>query len=218
MILGRGAMHGLAMTAVAIAATAAMSGAGVPRGLAQQADGNQATQPLPNAAPGSGYAIELRFTDLPGSLAELKTHALYEVTTRDCVPVDHKAAVGGIKLPPQHKLDLELARRQDGVFTTQVFTDAFADSDMFGLGACHWSLQSFTVRFDSAATRFIGGAAPDELEAASPVLQHYLVADFFAKPAASDYVFGEKPDHYLKSLGAQFVLTIKATRIERTPP
>ena len=206
--MGR-SFHRLALhAAVAVSMSAVSLALAVPQAAAQSAEIQGAQMVITNPAPRNGYAVRFEFAGLPGSIAEPTAFALFEVTNRDCVPVDHARAIGGIKLPPQHQLALQLTALGDRSYRTNVFEDALSSSDLFGLGLCHWALQGLTVTFRSTATRFIGGASLEQLRTAEPVVQHYLARDFFERPAVGTHVFGEKPGHYLSSMGPQFTLTI----------
>lgn len=170
-------------------------------------------QPTLNPAPARGYEIEFRFAGLPGAITGVVAFAHFEVGNVDCVALDHSRALGGVRLPPEHRFDLPLEQRGAGVYVTKVYEDALASADLFGLGDCHWRMDSVTMNFRSPATLFVGGAGTDKLRSATPVVQHYLARDFAEKPKYTDHVFGEKPDHYLKSLGPQFTLTTTPRRL-----
>jgi hypothetical protein len=170
-------------------------------------------RPKQNSAAKHGYVLTLRFAGLPAAVNRLSATANYEVDNLDCVPLDYTKALGGVRLPPEQRIELILQRVDDNTYTTRVHEDAFLDEDYYGLGVCHWSLGTASVHFHSPSTQFIGGIAADQIAAEAEVTEHYLVRDFSQKPAVGDVVFGEdKPDFYLTSLGPQFKLTISARR------
>ena len=166
-----------------------------------------------NPAPKRVYVLALRFTGLPAAVTRLSVTANYEVDNLDCVPLDYTKALGGIRLPPEQRIELTLQRVDESTYTTTVHEDAFLDEDYYGLGVCHWSLGTASAHFHSPSTQFVGGISADQLVAEAEVTEHYLVRDFAQKPAVGDVVFGEdKSDFYLASLGPQFKLTITARR------
>jgi len=179
---------------------------------AQHANETRIMVPTRNAAPRQGYAISLTFAGLPAPLTEISAYARYEVSNRDCVPIDYSRAIGGVKLPPEYHLDLVLQPHENSTFLTQVFTDALADADPYGLGPCKWGLQGVTVAFRSPTTHFLGGVTIDEIRAAIVVAKHYLILDFLEAPKVGERVFGEGPDYYLKALGPHFTLTLAPQR------
>lgn len=166
-----------------------------------------------NPAPKRGYALALRFTGLPAAVTRLSLTANYEVDNLECVPVDYTKAMGGVRLPPEQRIELTLQRIDDNTYAATVHEDAFLDEDYYDLGICHWALGTASVHFHSPSTQFVGGISADQLTAEAEVTEHYLVRDFAQKPPVGDVVFGEdSPDFYLASLGPQFKLTISARR------
>ena len=166
-----------------------------------------------NPAPKRAYTLALRFAGLPADITRLSITANYEVKNLDCVPVDYTKAMGGIRLPPEQRIELTLQRIDDNTYATTVNEDALLDEDYYGLGVCQWALGTASVHFHSPSTQFVGGISADQLTAEAEVTEHYLVRDFAQKPAVGDVVFGEdSPNFYLASLGPQFKLTISARK------
>ncbi|TXH77236.1 MAG: hypothetical protein E6Q88_01850 [Lysobacteraceae bacterium] len=167
----------------------------------------------PNPAPKRSYALTLRFAGLPAAINQVTVYADYDVENIDCVPLDYTKAVGGIRLPPEHRLELSLHRVDENTYTATVHEDALQDEDYYGLGVCQWALAGATVHFSSPTTQFISGINADELAAEQETTDHYLARDFNQKPALLDFVFGkDSADYYLANLGPQFTLNIKANR------
>ena len=168
--------------------------------------------PERKSGPNIGYETSFRFAGLPAPLEKIVAFARFEVSNRDCVPVDFSRAPGGVRVLPEFQMDLVL-KATDSDYTATIYADALADTDMFGLGTCRWRLEGVTVNFKSETTLFVGGLPSEQMRDNVPVVQHYLVKDFFEKPKVGDWVFGEKPDYYLKSLGPQFTLTVTARKL-----
>lgn len=167
----------------------------------------------PNPAPQQPYTLTLAFSDLPGKPSEVKGTLDFEVSNLDCVPMDYKRAVGGVKLAPQHSVPVEFRLNDQGSYIARVNADALLDEDYYGLGVCHWALASATVHFRSPSTRFVGGAGADAVMSGDSVTQHYLVNDFNKKPDVMDIVFGEdSPTFYQASAGPQFTMTMSARK------
>ncbi|NOU06962.1 MAG: hypothetical protein HOO99_12355 [Hyphomicrobiaceae bacterium] len=187
-------------------------GGGVPA-LAQNASGDRAGVATNTVMPKVGYRLDIRLLELPAPVARVSAWAQYAVSNAECVPVDQMRAPGGLRLPPEERKDLAL-ELLDGAYFTTVYEDALVDRDLFGLGVCRWALQSVTVAFASAATKFVGGATVEQLRSGAPTTKYYLVRDFRERPAVGDQVFGEAPGFYKKSLGAQFSLTIASRLLQ----
>jgi hypothetical protein len=163
----------------------------------------------PNPAARERYALLLRFADLPGDLEEMRGTLDFEVSNLDCVPIDYERAFGGVKLTPRHNVAVDLRKGDNGQYIGTVHADALLDEDYYGLGVCHWALNSFTVHFRSRTTHFVGGIDGKALTAQTTSTEHYLASDFEKKPDAMDVVFGEdSASFYLASAGPQFTLTI----------
>lgn len=171
-----------------------------------------AVQPKPNSVPGKAYLIELHFADLPGPIAEIAGSAVYRVANLECIPVDKERAAGGVRLAPEHSVEIVWERQADGSFSAAVRENPLLDENMFGLGVCRWELQTTSVGFRSPVTKFVGGMGAEQLRAGETVTQHFLVADFHQPPGVIEWVFGEKAGHYLEKMGPQFTLRISSRK------
>lgn len=69
---------------------------------------------------------------------------LYEVSNLDSVPFN---PVEGVRTPPSATRRLPLTRVNGPEWRGRFAVDAFRDTDLFGLGPCHWRPVSATAQF-----------------------------------------------------------------------
>jgi hypothetical protein len=156
-------------------------------------------------SPKKSYALTVNFSGLPGSISDLVATADYVVDNVECVPPQK---ISGARLRPEHSQKLTLQRVDNNRFATMIHADALQDEDYFGLGVCHWALNWATIRFQSQTTKFVGAISIDQIQAGSPVEQHYLASDFGKKPEPAVAVFGEETDIFRAEAGPRFILTL----------
>lgn len=158
-----------------------------------------------NISPKRSYALGINFSGLPGSISNLVATADYVVDNVECVPPQK---ISGARLRPEHSQQLTLQQVDNNLFATMIHADALQDEDYFGLGVCHWGLNWATIRFESPTTKFVGAISIDQIQAGSPVEQHYLASDFGKKPEPAVAVFGEETDIFRAEAGPRFILTL----------
>ena len=88
-----------------------------------------------------------------------------------------------------------------------VANDALIDEDYFGLGKCHWALQSVSLPFASERTRFVASVSADEILTGKDLVLQYLVSDYTSGAEHLPAIFGERPGFYPDSK-PQFSLKI----------
>jgi hypothetical protein len=162
--------------------------------------------PMPNA----NYQVDLRFTGVDASKFLLDASATYRVVNRSCVAIDQSAALGGLQLLPEYKIQLAVKRLDENHYEFPLSLDAILAEDYFGLGVCSWSLEAVNVHFSNGTARFVAGVMGDDVAALKPVAQQFLVSDLNVVQSPYGAVFGEAPGHYLDKMGPQFRLIIRA--------
>lgn len=192
------------------------AGVAVAAGLSAPSSGEAqpAVQPKASKEPDKAHRVEIRFDGLPGPLAAVSGRTTYKVANLDCIPADHNRAIGGIRLAPEHDIEIDWQRAEDGSQSAIVRERPLLDESYFGLGVCRWELQTITVHFTSARTKFVGGINAEQMRGGVVSTQHYLVRDFQEPPAHIDWVFGQKAGYYLERFGPQFTLRIRPRRID----
>lgn len=149
-----------------------------------------------NPAAHRGNALEFRFSSLPGSIRLSDAELHFEVQNRECVPMDYGRAWGGVRLPPAYGLPAHISRASDGALIVNVPKDALIDEDYFGLGVCHWALQSVSLPFASDRARFVASVSADEILAGKDLVLRYLVSDYTSGAEHLTAIFGEHPGFY----------------------
>ncbi|TCV97641.1 hypothetical protein EC912_101658 [Luteibacter rhizovicinus] len=95
-----------------------------------------------NPNPKMRYEITLTVNDAPGSFDAVTGLADYEVKDLSCVPVTG-APLNAMRMPPETKrIAINFRRIANDVYRGDVYLDGVIDEDYFGLGVCHWSLDT----------------------------------------------------------------------------
>lgn len=191
-------------------AAMALCGAGMANVSADDFKAPRKAEVKINRFPKAAFDVTMRFADLPFDVSPPKAWVHFKVSNLDCVASDPTLAPGGIRLAPEHGLELTVDRRDDRTFGATLHTDALQDSNLFGLGACHWILETLTVQFSTPTTTFVGTLWADRIAHGIPETLHYLVRDLTNPPPVYDKIFGETAGHYLEKWGPQFTLTLTA--------
>lgn len=77
--------------------------------------------------------------DAPGPWDKASASAAYEVSNVECTP---KNTFEGVHKVPNTVRSFELTRVDDKTYRGYFYRDLLLDEDYFGLGVCHWALQS----------------------------------------------------------------------------
>lgn len=150
-----------------------------------------------NTAARTGWDVEFRFSDLPGRLGYTGAVLNYGVSNRDCVPMDYKSAFGGVRLSPTYRLVAPVNVSEDGGFDVRLWEDALIDENYFGLGKCHWTLESIAFTFSSVnGADFVAAIPADVLRKGEGVTLKFLVSDFPVRTFPNPEIFGEAGGFY----------------------
>jgi len=153
-----------------------------------------------NPAAHGGNAVAFQLSDLPGAVRLLGAQLHYKVENRDCVPMDYGLAVGGVRLPPQYALAASFWLAPDGALVVETPDDALIDEDYFGLGVCHWELESVSLAFASrSGARFVATLNTSEIRkmrGGDVEVMQYLASDYASPGKPDPAIFGERPGYY----------------------
>lgn len=173
-------------------------------------DPSKALRPIEvkaNPAAHRGKALEFRFSGLPGAVRLSGAELHFEIQNRECVPMDYGRAWGGVRLPPRYGLPTPVSLASDGALIVDVPKDALIDEDYFGLGPCHWALQSVSLPFASQRARFVASVSADEILTGKDLVLQYLVSDYTSGAEHLPVIFGERAGFYPNGK-AQFSLKV----------
>lgn len=160
-----------------------------------------------NRAAQRGKALEFRFSGLPGAVRLSDAELHFEIQNRECVPMDYGRAWGGVRLPPRYGLPTPVSLASHGALIVDVPKDALIDENYFGLGTCHWALQSVSLPFASQRARFVASVLADEILTDKDLVLQYLVSDYTSGAEHLPAIFGERPGFYPDSK-PQFSLNV----------
>jgi hypothetical protein len=107
-----------------------------------------------NPYPKERYEIIFKPLEDPGApITKVYGIATYQIANRkECLPIDYNRSLGGSRHTYHHKIDFDLALREDGSYAGKVYLDQMVDGNFYGLETCHWQLANVGVwfRFESS--------------------------------------------------------------------
>jgi hypothetical protein len=181
-------------------------------GPGQAALAQPAIQPKLTLGPKTGREITFSFRGLTEDLGPPRASLHYSVGNRDCTPMDHQRALGGVRLTQRYRLTAPVQAAGEGRFVVRAWDDALVDEDYFGLGRCRWALESVTFSFASAqGARFVAAIAASDLRAEKALNLRYLISDLATLAGSEPAIFGEAPGFYPDDK-PQFTLAV-ATKV-----
>lgn len=102
-----------------------------------------------NAAPEKIYEVTISMREAPTSLQAFEATVEYMIGNYlQCVPVDHKKAIGGIRQKFRQTRTIQFLRSENDTFKTQLVDDLFLNENYYGLGSCRWKASGFASKLD----------------------------------------------------------------------
>ncbi len=130
-----------------------------------------------NPNPKMRYEITLAIQGAPGPFDSINGYAFYKVENQFCTPLQ---PISGARLPPEKDMPIVLERVADNVLRGTIYLDPLRDEDYFGLGVCHWQLQSINI-----SSKF-GEASFDSFLFADQIVRQESFKQYFPRKAYGD--------------------------------
>lgn len=115
-----------------------------------------------NHSPKNKYTINVYTKD--GIPRNARVRIWYEISNRQCIPLDHSRAIGGVRLNYPVRVDSVPVQISGSRLQTEVADDGVLPGDYWGLGTCHWTLQNVAIYFGNIhhAVRMSGDKVRNE--------------------------------------------------------
>ena len=91
-----------------------------------------------NPNPTKGYRVLLTIPDPPGELSVTGKVGYGIANSRECVPLDHTRALGGVHLSFPRTMQAKVVPLGAGDYELIFYDDAFTSEDYYGRGICVW--------------------------------------------------------------------------------
>ncbi|CAB3759123.1 MULTISPECIES: hypothetical protein [Burkholderia] len=92
-----------------------------------------------NPHPSRPYEITVTVKDAPAPFDSIGIHVLYQVVNDRCIRVLRGSGATPVL---ERSVPVELTRVGGNRYTGTMFADLMQDEDYFGLGTCHWTVES----------------------------------------------------------------------------
>ncbi|WP_426400408.1 hypothetical protein ACN9M1_20575 [Ralstonia sp. R-29] len=129
-----------------------------------------------NPTPKRGYEVTLEVHQPPGPFdGAARGWVLYRVGNSRCLPL---TPLEGATLFPEKTIAFNVTRVSASVYRGTVFLDRLQDQDYYGLGICHWTINTLGIELLGNGVKFNTAMSGSELLAGKPVTTYYVVADY----------------------------------------
>ncbi|WP_175926302.1 hypothetical protein [Burkholderia cepacia] len=120
-----------------------------------------------NPEPRRPYEITVTVEDAPAPFDSISVHVLYQVVNDRCIRTLRGSGATPVL---ERSVSVELTRVDGHRYTGEMFADLMQDEDYFGLGTCHWAVESVNAEARinqlvlSTGTMPAGSGAPASVE------------------------------------------------------
>ncbi|WP_049623670.1 hypothetical protein [Frateuria defendens] len=129
-----------------------------------------------NPHPRMRYELTLTIEDAPGPFDSISGMVHYKVTNGQCVPL---TPISGATLEPEKNVPITFTRVSDGIYKGTLYADLLQDEDYYGLGVCHWGVNTAWVSLRAKGVEFTPAIDAKELVAQKSVPTFFVKGDYF---------------------------------------
>jgi hypothetical protein len=104
------------------------------------------------AHPQQAYRLQVHTDAAPGPFDTVGAEVLYKVEHPQCLAWKDRFA--GIPMQAEHRQTVALNRVNATTYEGVLYADLLVDEDYYGLGVCHWSVNSVNVTLRKGRTAF----------------------------------------------------------------
>lgn len=131
---------------------------------------------LDNPAPKQRYEVTLEVHQPPGQFdATARGWVYYRVDNSRCLPL---TPFEGATIFPEKIVEFNVTRVSATVYRGKIFLDRLQDQDYYGLGICHWNINTLGIELKGNGVNFNTAMSGGELLAGKPATTYYAVADY----------------------------------------
>jgi hypothetical protein len=148
-----------------------------------------------NSQPKMRYEITLIIKDAPGPFDSVEGYMFYEVVNEQCAPFEK--FIGIYRTPPGQHLSFPMQRINTNEYRGTAYLDLLQDENYYGLGPCHWHLNSISAVLRYKEVTFTTSVTSRELLTQKPFTE-YLWKEAYLQPVAGSHEMGLQPTDEFK--------------------
>lgn len=132
-----------------------------------------------NPFPRQRYEVTLQIHQPPGSFENTaRGWVYYRVVNDRCVPL---TPFEGATIYPDKTVAFTVTRVSDTVYRGTFFADRLKDQDYYGLGVCHWAINTLGIELKGNGVAYNTAMSGADLTSGKPVPTYYLVTEYQGK-------------------------------------
>lgn len=129
-----------------------------------------------NPIPKQRYEVTLEIHQPPGPFdGAARGWVHYRVDNSRCLPLTPGE---GATLFPEKTVEFNVTRVSATVYRGTIFLDRLQDQDYYGLGFCHWNINTLGIELKGNGVKFNTAIGGSELLAGKPATTYYAAADY----------------------------------------
>jgi hypothetical protein len=121
-----------------------------------------------NASPLLNYAITVSTRD-SSAIQSLAVAEQYDVSNKECIPIDHTIALGGTRPGVLQRFPVVSLRTAKDSFSSVVSVDRIRDQEYYGLGVCHWVLDVVYIDLTSHGRTYSAYIRRDDISSGNRI-------------------------------------------------
>lgn len=129
-----------------------------------------------NPRPQQRYELTLSIDGAPGPFDSITGTVHYKVQNERCVPATPGS---GATLTPERNVPIEFVRINDHEYKGTLFVDLLQDEDYYGMGVCHWAVNTAWATLKIKGVEFSPAMDSRELLAQKPVPTYFVRSEYF---------------------------------------
>ncbi|RDD82803.1 hypothetical protein DVJ77_04605 [Dyella tabacisoli] len=129
-----------------------------------------------NPHPKTRYEITVTINDAPGPFDSVAGVVHYMVENDRCVPL---TPISGATLAPEKNFPITFTRVSDNVYKGTIYADLLQDEDYYGLGVCHWAVNTMWATLKVKGVDFSPAMDLKEIVSQKPTPTYFVKADYF---------------------------------------
>jgi hypothetical protein len=130
-------------------------------------------------APKALYEVTLQIHQPPGPFEDTaRGWVYYRAENNRCLPL---TPISGATIYPDKTIEFTVTRVSATEYRGTFFADRLQDQDYYGLGVCHWTVNTLGIALSGNGVRFDPALGGTDLRSGKPVTTYYTTADYLRR-------------------------------------
>ncbi|MHB1057820.1 MAG: hypothetical protein ACYC0F_08060 [Rhodanobacter sp.] len=130
-----------------------------------------------NPHPKMRYKITVTIEGAPGPFDSVTGVVHYMVENDRCIPL---TPISGATLAPEKNFPIDFVRVNDNVYKGTIYADLLQDEDYYGLGICHWSINTLWATLKIKGVEFRPSMILKDIVSQKPTPTYFVKSDYFS--------------------------------------